>query len=146
MIRWYAKVRTVECPNCISLGDIGQIKEEHAVKAFSPGEFRWELADVIGCAHEEDIRIMIGQPGEQIAKQPGTNATVTLAAHSTESFFQFIGEQDARTHRIGNAECLAQIRFTLAHQAVHQGAKIEHQGWPASLIAQGFTELALART
>ena len=90
-------------PDEISLGRRGHIEEEHAVESFRAGELGRQFADVVGRADEEDIGLMLGEPGQESAEEARGDAGIALAAHARQSFVEFITKEDARTHGIGDA-------------------------------------------
>ena len=58
-----------------------------------------------------------------------------------QCLLDLVGEQHARSHRVGQFEGRPDVALGLAHQRPEQGADIEHHRRPPCLVAEGLREL-----
>ena len=136
----------IDAPDPVFLFTAGQVHEEHTVEAFSTGELRRQLRDVVACPHEKHGAFVIVEPGEQRAEHARGDAGVGLARTRSpgESLLDLVAEEHAGGHGIGELEGLADVAFRLADQGAEEIPDVEDHRGPAGLVAQGFGKLALA--
>jgi hypothetical protein len=53
----------IHFPDEVLLRDVGDVEEENTIEPFGARELRRQLGDVVGSADEEDIALMLGEPG-----------------------------------------------------------------------------------
>src|SRR5579884_2290807 len=68
----------VHRPDDVFLLTLRQIDKERGIKAFGPHELRRQSGNIVRGANKKDIRVMIRQPGKQVAKESSSHAAIAL--------------------------------------------------------------------
>ena len=141
-----AVVQLVDAPDPVLLFTARQVHEEHTVEALGPGELRRQLRGVVAGADEKDVTLVVIEPSEQRAEHASGDAGVCLAGTRSpgESLLDFVTEEHAGRHRIGQPKRLPDIALRLTDERAQEIPDIENHRWPAGLVAQSLRELTLA--
>ena len=134
-------------PDPLALGAGGQVEKEGAVEAFGAHELRGQLAHVIAGADDEDIAVVVIQPGEKTTEQAGGDAAVggTAGGDAGEGLLDLVDHDHGGRHGVDEPQCLTDVALGLPHERAHQAAHVEDQRGSAGLGPKPLREGALAR-
>ena len=86
--------RRCHSPDGVLLLAAGEVEKEDPVEPLRPAEFRRQPGNVICRADHEHIRLMVVEPREQRAEQPGRDTRIIASARSAEGLLHLVNQQD----------------------------------------------------